>query len=157
MLKQIITQEDQIVTPAQLNWLDLENLARLELTSEDEAYPIESALTLNIGKGWRAAESGKQIIRIVFHEPQKLTRIQLTFREEVRARTQEFQLRWLAAGDLSYREIVRQQYNFSPPETKEEQEDYWVDLDEVTGLELHITPDINQPDAFASLAQIRLC
>ena len=56
----------------------------------------------------------------------------------------------------TYREIVRQQYNFNPPGTTSELEDYTVDLSGVTGLELSITPDIGGSGARASLARLRL-
>jgi hypothetical protein len=71
-------------------------------------------------------------------------------------RTQQFVLRWSSNGGRSYREIVRQQYNFSPPGTTREREDYAVDLDGVTTLELNIVPDISGGPARASLAQLRL-
>jgi hypothetical protein len=51
---------------------------------------------------------------------------------------------------------VRQQYNFSPPEAVREVEDYDVDLDGVTALELRIVPDISGGSTRASLAQLRL-
>jgi hypothetical protein len=51
---------------------------------------------------------------------------------------------------------VRQQYNFSPPGTTWEVEDYEIDLDGVTVLELKIVPDINGGRAHASLAQLRV-
>jgi hypothetical protein len=51
---------------------------------------------------------------------------------------------------------VRQQYNFSPPAAVHEVEDYDVDLDGVTALELRIMPDISGGSAQASLAQLRL-
>jgi hypothetical protein len=40
------------------------------------------------------------------------------------------------------REIVRQQWNFSPPHTTTEVEEYRVELSDVSVLELTITPDI---------------
>ena len=56
----------------------------------------------------------------------------------------------------SFREIVRQQWNFSPPETVRETEDYTVDLSDVTVLELRILPDKSGGEARASLASLRL-
>jgi hypothetical protein len=43
--------------------------------------------------GWRAAEFGAQIIRLIFDEPQRLERISLVFEETETERTQEFVLR----------------------------------------------------------------
>jgi len=125
------------------------------VTSENSQYPIESALIPGTGSGWRAGQPGEQTIRVVFDEVQKVRRIQLLFQESQRARTQEFVLRWSADGQ-SYREIVRQQYNLSPPETTREFEDYLVDLAGVTVLELRIVPDISGGDAVASMAQFRV-
>jgi hypothetical protein len=51
---------------------------------------------------------------------------------------------------------LRQQYNFSPPGAAREVEDYDVDLDAVTVLELRIVPDISGGSARASLAQLRV-
>ena len=140
----------------QEGWLDLERLAQVAITSEDAAHPIESALVLESGPGWRAAQPGEQAIRLLFDEPQRLRRILLIFDEQERARTQELVLRWSADGGQTYREVVRQQFNFSPPSTVREVEDYSVDLVGVTALELRVVPDVSGSDARASLAMMRL-
>jgi hypothetical protein len=79
--------------------------------------------------------------------------MRLVFDERDATRTQEFVVRWSADGGLTYRDVVRQQYTFSPPDTSREVEDYSVELDGVTALELHIVPDISRGDAPASLAE----
>ena len=137
-------------------WLDLEKLAQVEITSESEAKPIESALISDRGSGWQAAQPGEQTIRLVFDEPQPLRRIHIEFSEVDRARTQEFVLSWLPDRAETFREIVRQQYNFSPPDTIQEIEDYTIELDGVKALELRIVPDISGGDSLASLTQLRL-
>jgi len=144
------------VSPVDERWLDVQRLAQVELTSEDAAYPIEAALIPSAGSGWRAAQAGEQTIRLQFDEFQRVRRIQLVFQEDQQARTQEFVLRWSPDGGQSYREIVRQQYNFSPPGVTHEFEDYAVDLAGVAALELRIVPDISGGEARASLAQLRI-
>lgn len=156
MDKRIIRQEPQKIVGVDQGWLDLQSLARVELTSEDAANPIEAALVPGAGLGWRAAQAGEQTIRLLFDELPRVTRIQLLFHEDQQARTQEFVLRWSPDGGQSYREIVRQQYNFSPPSVTREFEDYAVDLAGVTALELRIVPDISGGDARASVAQLRI-
>ena len=94
--------------------MDPEHLARVELTSEDEAHPVESALVVETGLGWRASAPGEQVVRLLFDEPLSLRRIQLQFRETEQERTQEFVLSWSGDGGQTYREVVRQQYHFSP-------------------------------------------
>ena len=156
MRKRIIDQEPQNVVPVDQWWLDLQSMAQVELTSEDTANPIEAALVLGAGLGWRAAQAGEQTIRILFDESRSVRRIQLLFHEDQQARTQEFVLRWSPDGGQSYREIVRQQYNFSPSGVTREFEDYAVDLADVTALELRIVPDISGGDARASVTQLRI-
>ena len=156
MRKRIINQEPQNVAPVDQRWLDLQSLAQVELTSEDAANPIEAALVSSTGLGWRAAQTGEQTICLLFDELQRVRSIQLLFHEDQQARTQEFVLRWSPDGGQSYREIVRQQYNFSPPAVTREFEDYAVDLAGVTTLELRIVPDVSGGDARASLAQLRI-
>jgi hypothetical protein len=156
MRKRMIRQGVQEVSPADGHWLDVGRLAQVEITSEDPAHPIESALLPGTGSGWRAARPGEQTIRLLFDEAVRLRRIRLEFHEEQHARTQEFALGWSPDGGQSYRQLVRQQYNFSPPGTTREVEDYIVDLDRMSALELRIVPDISGGDVRASLAAWQL-
>jgi len=156
MRKRIIQQDTQRVSPLNKQWLNVEQLAQIEISSEDPAYPIEAALTPGAGPGWRAAQYGQQTIRLLFDEPQSIRHVRLLFEENERERTQQFVLRWSSDRGQSYREIVRQQYNFSPPGATEECEDYDVELEGVTALELTIIPDISGAPVAASLAQLRL-
>jgi len=78
------------------------------------------------------------------------------FQEDNQERTQEFVLRWSADGGQSYHDIARQQYNLSLPDSTLEIEDYGVDLNGVTGLELCVIPDISGGGARASLAEWRV-
>ena len=156
MRKRIISPARQEIPSPDAAWLHLEQLATIELTSEAADYPIEAALAPGATSGWRAAESGEQTIRIIFDQPQQLRRIRLLFVETESARTQEFALRASVDGGNTFREIVRQQWNFSSPGATPEVEDYRVELDGVTTLELIITPDKSGGAARASLRQLRL-
>jgi hypothetical protein len=156
MRKQIIDRSPKTPASSDHTWLDLERLARVEITSEETGHPIESALTTGGGPGWLAAEAGKQTIRLLFDEPQALGHIRLVFEEGRQARTHEFVLRWSRDGGKSYREILRQQYTFSPPGAIREVEDYTVSLDGVDALELTVVPDMSGGDARASLISLRL-
>jgi len=156
MRKEIITQASPEGKPSQSRWIDVENLARVELSSEDAAHPIESALRRDGAPGWLAAQPGAQTIRLIFDDPAQLRQVYLEFSEQNVARTQEFVLRWSADQGENFREIVRQQYNFNPPGTSIEREEYRVDLTGVTALELNITPAIGRSDVRASLARLLL-
>src|SRR5438552_13876666 len=75
------------------HWIDLENCAEIEVTSEHPEFPIEGALLPSLGRGWKAAQPGTQTLRILFDEPRTLRRLRLNFMEEQESRTQEFVLR----------------------------------------------------------------
>jgi hypothetical protein len=156
MRKKIINRGSKEPASTDHIWLDLESLAQVEITSEESGHPIESALTAGGGPGWLAGETGKQTIRLLFDEPQALGHIRLVFEEGRQERTHEFMLRWSKDGGRSYREILRQQYTFSPPGATREIEDYTVNLDGVMALELTIVPDLSGGDARASLTSLRL-
>ncbi|MDQ3743287.1 MAG: hypothetical protein M3444_02780 [Acidobacteriota bacterium] len=156
MRKLVGTTASREVSRDEEDWLDLEHTARVEISSEDESHPVEAALVRGAWSGWRAAGPGEQALRLLFDEPRRLRRISLLFLEEERARTQEFVLRWSPDGGQTFREVVRQQYNFSPAGATREAEDYEVALDGVTALELVITPDVSGGPARASLEWLRL-
>lgn len=159
MRKSIIAPGGQDApTPAD-EWLDLEQLARVEVTSEDPRYPIEDALVPGRGPGWVAGGSGAQLVRLVFDEPHRVRRVWLHFAERAAVRTQEFVLRWGTADGQPPREVVRQQWVFSPAGSTHETEDYRVDLRGATVLELAINPDVSGRDAGAfraALAEMRV-
>ena len=156
MRKKIITPLQQQTSPIDQEWLTIENLAEVEITSEDAEHPVEFALLDGQDKGWLAAAAGKQTIRLVFTHPQQLRRIWLSFEETDIERTQEYDLRWSPDGGQSFAEIVRQQWNFSPRGATRQTEDYQVELQGVTILELNIIPDISGGEALASLKEWRL-
>ncbi len=140
-MRKLVTSASLVGASPARDWLDVGSAAVVEVTSEDGAFAVESALLQGEKRGWRASGPGPQTIRLVFDKPQKLRRIWVKFEEAEIKRTQEFILRWSPDGGRSYREIVRQQWNFSPPETERETEDYAVKLSDVTALELNIVPD----------------
>src|SRR5687768_2071325 len=124
MRKRIISPVQQESANREEGWLHLEGLAEVEITSEDSAHPIESALLPGDTSGWRAAGPGMQTIRLLFARPQPLRRIWLNFNETRIERTQEYVLRWSADGGQSFREIVRQQWNFSPQGATSQTQDH---------------------------------
>src|SRR6266702_8345446 len=138
MRKRLITPNPETVRCPGQGWLDVERTALVEFTSEDKDSPVESAFVSGETRGWRAASPGAQTIRLVFDQPQRLKHISLVFEENEATRTQEFVLRWSPDGGSSSKEIVRQQWNFSPPETTREVEEYQVELSNITVLELVI-------------------
>ena len=137
-------------------WLKLQDIAEVEVTSEADGYPIETVFNFGAGPGWRAASPGKQRIRLALDQPQSIQRMRLQFHELEIARTQEFTVRWSGGASEPLKEIVRQQWNFSPDGSTIESEDYIVDLKAASILELTIDPDRGAGEALAKLADWRL-
>ncbi len=156
MRKRLITPTAERIRACGEGWLDIERAAVVEVTSEDKDFPVESAFVPGDARGWRAAAPGSQTIRLLFDHPQRLRCISLIFEEDETGRTQEFVLRWSSDVGSPLIEIVRQQWNFCPPESVREVEEYKVELYNVTVLELVIKPNISGGVARASLKNLRL-
>lgn len=156
MRKNVIGSAKPGISGKDDEWLNLEEIARVEVPSEDLQHPIESAFKQGENLGWRAAKPGVQTIRLLFDEPQNLRRIWLRFSELEIERTQQFTLRWADSQTGPFREIVRQQWNFNPRSSTMEVEDHKVDLRHVLALELTIDPDLGKNQAFAALAEWRM-
>jgi hypothetical protein len=135
-------------------WLDLEEIASVELSSENPQHPFEKALQGEKG-GWSAAAPGPQVIRLKFDHPQTIKRIRLEFREEHAERSQEFAV-FASSAAFQRREVVRQQWTFSAGNSAIEVEDYSVDLPAVESIELEIDPGRHDKQATATLESISL-
>jgi hypothetical protein len=96
-----------------------------------------------------------QTITVLFDVPQSIRRIVVHFFERNLERSQEFLLRYSSAKETD-REIVRQQWGFSPNGSTQEAEDYAVELDSVTKLELVIDPDRGRRNSLATLSTLRI-
>jgi hypothetical protein len=136
-------------------WLTLDGLAGVQATSEHPDFPITAPLSSPPQGEWRAATPGEQVIVLQFGEPRTLRRLRLVFTETERSRTQEFCVSWWSTRQQP-RELVRQQFNFSPDGATTETEDYELPNEELIAIELRITPDISGGDAVASLAELRV-
>jgi hypothetical protein len=155
-MRKIVKNSETALAPEKASWLDVRTIARVEVTSEDWRYPIESAFDETDECGWRAAERGKQNIRLFFDEPPRIRRIWLRFMELEAERTQQFTLQWSKDKTDALHPLFQQQWNFSPSGSTSEIEDYEVDLNGVWMLQLLIDPDIARGPAVASLASWRL-
>jgi len=151
MHKTIVPSPSRVPASVAARWLRVPEVAHVELTSEDPANPIENALDPDRpGRGWRAAETGPQTVHLRFVSPQDIREMQVRF-DVSEGRTQEFVISWSGAGESGLRELVRQQFNFSPGGATVQEEHYVRHLPQVTDLVLSIIPDISGQPARASL------
>jgi hypothetical protein len=94
---------------------------------------------------------------LAFDAPQAIRRVALEVEEPEVARTQELQLGVSTDGGRTYREVLRQEYNFSPPGTTFEREDWAADAEGVTHLRLVIRPDKGDKPCRAMITSLVLC
>jgi hypothetical protein len=158
MRKSIVSPSAVAATPISDLWRDLERIARVEITSEDEQFPIEHALGKKETTGWRAAGTGPQLIRLHFDEPLNIKRLRFHFVDKAAERSQEFAV--FAGAGHELKEVVRQQWSFSPNGSTEEIEDFTVNLSGITTMEIRIDPDRShdpkQSQNYASLQSLKL-
>ncbi len=140
-------------------WLDLEAIAHVQISSEDDLFPIEHALGQTISTGWRGSLPGPQVIRLIFDEPIELHHVQIHIIERASERSQELALYAETVGS-GLQELRRQQFTFSPHGSTEEIEDFEFNLAHVTMLEIRIDPDRRhepgRSQTYATLAALRI-
>ena|SRR5579864_1383841 len=144
MLRKQIIKVPQAVPVPMAGWIDIAAVATVLVTSEVPEHPVEYAFDDRRGPGgsrWVAGDPGEQTIILTFDAPQTICRVFLEVEEREVARTQELQLAVSCDGGETYRELVRQEFNFSPPSTSFEQEDWAVTAQAVTHLRLWLKPD----------------
>jgi len=139
--------------------LDIPTIATVIITSEEADHPIEHVFDSQRGPGtsrWRAAGPGEQCLIINFDMPQMLHHLMLDIEEPDVTRTQELLISVSSDGGRTYRDVVRQEYNFSPPGTTYEQETWELNTDRVTHLAIRITPDKGSRAGLATLTSVML-
>ena len=138
---------------------DIAAIATVLVSSEDPQHPIDNAFDDHRGVGgsrWIAEQSGEQTVILAFDTPQTLRRLFLEVEEPEVTRTQELAVSVSADGGQTYRELVRQEYNFSPPGTTHELEEWAIPAGAISHLRVIIKPDKGGKPARATLTTLAL-
>jgi len=157
MLRKHIIKAPQTAPAPEPGEMDIAAIATVQVTSEDPAHPIEHVFDHRRGPGgsrWMAAEPGEQTLLLVFDTPQRIHQTIVEVEELDVSRTQELRLSVSHDGGQSYRELRRQDYNFSPPGTTFEREDWTVLAEGVTHLQLWMKPDKGSKPCRATLTAL---
>ena len=144
---------------AELYKVPLLSLAEVQASSETVDHPILQAFDEGMGPGatyWKAGAPGEQTITVRFREPCTLAQVTMEVEEREIARTQEVQLSWSTDGGRTYRELVRQEFNFSPDGATWEKETWHLPQEPVTHVRLVIKPDKGRSDCYATLTSLGL-
>jgi F5/8 type C domain len=155
--RQLGTHEATIVEAA--GELDVVSCATIGFSSEDSAHPVEHLFDGSSGPGatrWTAACPDRiEQILVEFDSPQTLSRLLYEVEEAERERTQEVRVEVSEDGGRSYRQILDQEYNFSPAGATYQREEQRFRLNQVSHLRLTIVPNKNGSGA-ATLTALRL-
>ena len=142
--KRIATHPEEVKNQKKGRILDLINNAEVIFTSEDGCHPVDNLVDGSRGRGssqWIAGTSGQQVLIFNFDTPQHITEIVYEIEETKDTRTQEILLEASGAAADKYRELVRQEYNFSPSGSTFQKEVVTVKIPVTTSIKMTIKPD----------------
>ena len=139
--------------------VDIVSCATIAYSSENPAHPVEHLLDGCSGPGatrWISARSDvtEQIV-VEFDQPQTISRLVYEVEEAVRERIQEVRVEVSEDGGRTYRQILVQEYTFSPRGATYQCEEQRLNLHQVSHLRLTIVPNKSGSGA-ATLTALRL-
>ena len=139
--------------------IDIAGCATIAYSSEDPAHPVEHMLDGRNGPGatrWVSARPDTvEHIVVEFDRPQAISRLVYQVEETMRERTQEVRVEISEDGGRSYRQILVQEYNFSPGGATYQREEQRFNLRQVTHLRLTLVPN-KSGSGTASITALRL-
>ena len=131
----------------------------LTVQNSSPAHPVEHLLDGHSGPGanrWSSARPDTiEHVVLEFDQPQTISGLVYEVEETVRERTQEVRVEFSDDGGRTYRQILVQEYNFSPRGATYQREEQRFDLHRVTHLRLTIVPNKNNSGT-ATLTALRL-
>lgn len=139
--------------------IDLRAVATFGYSSEDPDHPIEHLLDGSSGVGatyWASARHDvTERLLLEFDSPQTISRLIYEVLETERSRTQEVRVEASEDGGKTYRQLLVQEYSFSPQGATFQREDLRFNLSQVSGIRLTIVPN-KIGSGIATLSNLRL-
>jgi hypothetical protein len=133
--------------------------ATVLVTSELPDHPIDHMCDGQRGPGstrWIAEQPGDQTVVLAFDTAQNINIVSLEIEETEVSRTQEVTLATSRDGGQTYRELLRQEFNFSPSGTTFEHEEWRLAAEGITNLRVWIRPDKGGKPCRASITSLVL-
>ncbi len=139
--------------------IDIASCGTIAYSSEDSAHPVEHLLDRRDGPGgsrWVSARPDvTEQILIEFDRPQVISRLLYDVEELGRERTQEIRVEVSEDEGRTYRQILVQEYTFSPGGATYQHEEQRFSPVRVSHLRLTIVPNKNGSGP-ATLTTLRL-
>ena len=159
MLRKLIIKPHPATPDATRGEIDIATVATVLVTSEAPEHPIDHVFDDHRGPGgtrWIAGEPGEQIVILAFDAPQTINQILLEVEEPEVTSNTGTPVGLSCDGGRTYRELLRQEFNFSPAGTTFEREKWTVSAQGVTHLRLVIKPDKGGKPCRATLTSLVL-
>ena len=139
--------------------IDIASCATIAYSSENPAHPVEHLVDGRFGPGatrWLSARPDvTEKIVVEFDQPQTISRLVYEVEEAKCERTQEVRLEVSEDGGRTYRQILVQEYTFSPAGATYQREEQRLNLHQVSQLRLTIIPNKNGSGT-ATLTSLRV-
>jgi hypothetical protein len=152
-------EADGVTSARVADEVDIASCATIAYSSENPAHPVEHLLDGRSGAEGTRWVSGRpdvtEQIVVEFDRPQTISRLVYEVEEAVQERTQEVRVEVSEDGGRTYRQILVQDYTFSPGGATYQREDQQLDLRQVSHLRLTIVPNKNGSGT-ATLTSFRL-
>lgn len=153
----------QILQPVQSHGsgaeISIADTATVLVTSELPDHPIDHICDGQRGPGgtrWIAGQEGDQTVVVAFDAARNIGTVSVEIEEREVSRTQELALATSRDGGRTYREVLRQEFNFSPSGTTFEHEEWRVAAEGITNLRVWIRPDKGGKPCRASMTSLVL-
>jgi len=158
-IRKRLMNERSLTSPNGPGEIDIAGHATLAYSSEDPDHPLEHLIDRRRGRGatrWASArQNSTEHIVLEFDHAQPISRLVYEVEECEQARTQEIRVEVSTDHGRTYRQVLVQEYTFSPEGATFQHEDLRLDLPEITHLSLTIVPN-KGGSGVASLTSLRL-
>jgi hypothetical protein len=158
-LRKHLMSEQSSLSPEGPGEIDIGSQATLAYSSEDPNHPLEHLIDGHSGRGgtrWASARpDATERIVLEFDHSQRISRLVYEVEECLRERTQEVRVEVSADQGRTYRQVLAQDYTFSPQGATFQHEELRLDLPAITHLRLTIVPN-KGGSGVATLTSLRL-
>jgi hypothetical protein len=158
-IRKRLMSEESCTPPGRSGEIDIANRATLVYSSEDPDHPLEHLIDGHGGRGatrWASARPNTaERIVLEFDDPQQISRLVYEVDECCQPRTQEVRVEVSTDHGRTYRQVLAQEYTFSPQGATFQHEDLRLDLPAITHLSLTVVPN-KGGSGVATLTSLRL-
>ena len=139
--------------------IDVASLATFRYSSEDPDHPLDHLIDGHCGRGgtrWASARANTtECIELEFEPAQEISRLIYEVEEHRVERTQQVRVEISTDRGRIYRQVLAQDYTFSPEGATFQHEDVHLELRPITHVRLTIVPN-KGGSGVATLTSLRL-